>query len=92
MGAVNSSDRIATLYSLGTWFVSGIYVLIPCIKETVMMMTTMMMIIIMTIRSTYNVAVGRVRVTTVAMDMRQCVPFSVLSSNEIFRPAVNNTA
>jgi hypothetical protein len=26
MGAINSSDRIAaTLYSLGTWFVSGIY-------------------------------------------------------------------
>jgi hypothetical protein len=31
MGAINSSDRIATtLYSLGTWFVSGMYV---CIKE-----------------------------------------------------------
>jgi hypothetical protein len=28
MGAINSSDRIAaTLYSLGTWFVSGICVL-----------------------------------------------------------------
>jgi hypothetical protein len=27
MGAINSSDRIAaTMYSLGTWFVSGIYV------------------------------------------------------------------
>jgi hypothetical protein len=27
MGTINSSDRIAaTLYSLGTWFVSGIYV------------------------------------------------------------------
>jgi hypothetical protein len=27
MGAINSSDRIAaTLYSLGTWFVSVIYV------------------------------------------------------------------
>jgi hypothetical protein len=26
MGAINSSDRVAaTLYSLGTWFVSGIY-------------------------------------------------------------------
>jgi hypothetical protein len=26
MGTINSSDRIAaTLYSLGTWFVSGIY-------------------------------------------------------------------
>jgi hypothetical protein len=36
MDAVNVSDRIAaTLYSLGTWFVSGICVLIPCIKEIV---------------------------------------------------------
>jgi hypothetical protein len=27
MGTINSSDRIAaTLYSLGTWFVSGIYI------------------------------------------------------------------
>jgi hypothetical protein len=27
IGTVNSNDRIAaTLYSLGTWFVSGIYV------------------------------------------------------------------
>jgi hypothetical protein len=29
MGAVKSSDRIAAiLYSLGTWFVSGIYVVV----------------------------------------------------------------
>jgi hypothetical protein len=36
MDAVNVSDKIAaTLYSLGTWFVSGIYVLIPCIMEIV---------------------------------------------------------
>jgi hypothetical protein len=33
----------ATMYSLGTWFVSGICVWIPYIKETMMMM--MMMII-----------------------------------------------
>ena len=26
------------MYSLGTWFVSGICVWIPCIKETMMMM------------------------------------------------------
>jgi hypothetical protein len=27
VGTINSSDRIAaTLYSLGTWFVSGIYI------------------------------------------------------------------
>jgi hypothetical protein len=31
------------MYSVGTWFVSGIYVWIPYIKETMMMM---MMIII----------------------------------------------
>jgi accessory gene regulator protein AgrB len=42
MGAINSSDRIAaTLYSLGTLFVSGIYVSIPCIKEIVMMIIIM---------------------------------------------------
>jgi hypothetical protein len=36
MGTINSSDGItATLYSLGTWFVSGIYKY-PCIKEIVM--------------------------------------------------------
>jgi hypothetical protein len=38
MGTINSSDRIAAAlykYSLGTWFVSGIYVSIPCIKEIV---------------------------------------------------------
>jgi hypothetical protein len=46
MGTINSSDRIAaTLYSLGTLFVSGIYVQIPCIKEIVVMM----IIIIITI-------------------------------------------
>jgi hypothetical protein len=33
------------MYSIGTWFVSGICVYIPCIKET----TTMMMIIIIII-------------------------------------------
>jgi hypothetical protein len=44
MGTINSSDRIAaTFYSIGTWFVSGIYVYISCIKVIVM---TMMMIII----------------------------------------------
>jgi hypothetical protein len=49
MGTINSSDRIAaTLYSLGTWFVSGIYVYIPCIKEVVMMM---MIIIIIRLKS-----------------------------------------
>jgi hypothetical protein len=33
---MNSNKRIAaTVYSLGTMFVSGIYVQIPCIKEIV---------------------------------------------------------
>jgi len=34
------------MYPLGTWFVSGICVWIPCIKETMMMMMMMIMIII----------------------------------------------
>jgi len=40
-GAINNKDRIAaTMYPLGTWFVLGICVWIPCIKETKMMMIT----------------------------------------------------
>jgi hypothetical protein len=36
MGTINMSERIAaTLYSLGTLFVSGICVQIPCIKKIV---------------------------------------------------------
>ena len=35
------------MYPLGTWFVSGICVWIPCIKETMLMM--MMMIIVLII-------------------------------------------
>jgi hypothetical protein len=47
MGTINSSDRIAdTLYSLGTWFVSGIYVQIPCIKEIVSLPIIIIIIII----------------------------------------------
>jgi hypothetical protein len=49
---MNSNKRIATiLYSLGTLFVSEIYVQIPCIKEimTMTMMMMMMMIIIIII-------------------------------------------
>jgi hypothetical protein len=34
------------MYPLGTWFVSGICVWIPCIKEMTMMMMMMMIIII----------------------------------------------
>jgi len=37
------------MYPLGTWFVSGVCVCIPCIKETMMMMTMIMMIIIIII-------------------------------------------
>jgi hypothetical protein len=50
MDALNSSDRIAaTLYSLGTWFVSGIYVYIPCIKEIVVVVMMMIIIIIIVV-------------------------------------------
>jgi hypothetical protein len=50
MGTINSSDRIAaTLYCLGTWFVSGIYVYIPCIKEIVPLPIITIIIIIIII-------------------------------------------
>jgi hypothetical protein len=46
IGTINSNKRIvATVYSLGTLFVSGIHVQIPCIKEIMMMI-----IIIVTIK------------------------------------------
>jgi len=45
MDTINSNDRIAaTLYSLGTWFGSGIYVLIPCINEMMMMIIIIIII------------------------------------------------
>ena len=34
------------MYPLGTWFVSGICVWIPCIKENLMVMMMIMMIMI----------------------------------------------
>jgi hypothetical protein len=38
-GTIHNNGRIAaTMYSLGTWFVSGICVWIPCVKEKMMMM------------------------------------------------------
>jgi hypothetical protein len=47
MGTINSSDRIAsTLYSLGTWLVSGIYVYIPCIKDIIYLPLIVIIIII----------------------------------------------
>jgi hypothetical protein len=49
-GTINNKDRIdATMYPLGTWFVSGIRVWIPCIKETTTTTTMMMMMIIIII-------------------------------------------
>jgi hypothetical protein len=50
IGTINSNDRIAaTVYSVGTWFVSGIFVKIPCRKQPKMMMMMMMMMIIIII-------------------------------------------
>jgi hypothetical protein len=47
---MNSNNRTAaTLYSVGTQFVSGLKVQIPCIKEMMMMMMIMMIIIIIII-------------------------------------------
>jgi hypothetical protein len=49
MGSINRNNRIAaTVYSLGTLFVSGIYVQIPCVKEIMMMMIMIIIIIIWT--------------------------------------------
>ena len=45
------------MYYLGTWFVSGIRVWIPCIKETMVMMMMMMIIIIILIIIT--ISMGR---------------------------------
>jgi len=47
MSTRNSNTReAATQCSLGTWFVSGIYVQIPCIKEILRRMMMMMIIVI----------------------------------------------
>jgi len=35
------------MYPLGTWFVLGICVWIPCIKEMIMMMMMMMVVVVM---------------------------------------------
>ena len=48
-GTINNDRIAATMYSLETWFVSGTYAWIPCIKEKIMMMimiTTIIIIII----------------------------------------------
>jgi hypothetical protein len=50
MGTINNSDRIAvTLYCLRTWFVSGVYVYISCIKEIVSLPIIIIIIIIIII-------------------------------------------
>jgi hypothetical protein len=47
---MNNKDRIpATIYPLGTWFVSGLCVWIPCIKEKMMIMMMIIIIIIITV-------------------------------------------
>ena len=49
-GTINNKDRIAaTIYPLGTWFVSGIFVWLPYIKETMMIMMKIIIIIIIII-------------------------------------------
>jgi hypothetical protein len=54
MGTMNSNKRIAaTVYSLGTLFVSGIYVQIPCIKE-IMTMIIIIIVIIQKIRQQHS--------------------------------------
>jgi hypothetical protein len=55
-GTINKDRIDSTMYPLGTWFVSGILVWIPCIKETMMTTTataaatTTIIIIIIIIR------------------------------------------
>ena len=52
---MNSNNRTAaTLYFLGTKFVSDIYVKIPCIKEMMMMMMMIIIIIIIIIIQKVN--------------------------------------
>jgi hypothetical protein len=45
-GTLNSNRSAAILYFLGTWFVSGIYVSILCMKEITLMMMMITIIII----------------------------------------------
>jgi hypothetical protein len=50
MGHHKQQDRTdATMYSLGTWFVSGICVWIPCIMEKMMMVVIVVILIIIII-------------------------------------------
>jgi len=37
------------MYPLGTWFLSGIRVWIPCIKETMMMMMMMVVVVVVVV-------------------------------------------
>jgi uncharacterized membrane protein len=68
MGDINSSDRKATtLYSLGKWVVSGIYVQIPCIQQIVMIIIIIIIIIIisniLSLQRYYSVKASGCRLT-----------------------------
>jgi len=52
------------MYPLGTWFVSGICVWIPCIKETIMMMMMIIIIIIIILITYYLHACIHTYITT----------------------------
>jgi hypothetical protein len=45
MGSINSTEIATTFYSLGTWFVSGIYVQILRIKEIVTIIIIILLIL-----------------------------------------------
>jgi hypothetical protein len=59
------------VYSLGTLFVSGIYVQIPCIKEIITrMMMMMIIIIIITTTIIIIIIIIKIKVTQITMDNR----------------------
>ena len=59
---MNGNNRIAaTSYSLGTQFVSGISVSIPCIKEMMMMIVVIIIIIIIRRRIPYPLQICNLR-------------------------------
>ena len=68
------------MYSLGTWFVWGICVWIPYIKETMMMMMMMMMIIIIII-IIHNVDILQ---STVGAEMLRNIPYDESKTNSSF--------
>jgi hypothetical protein len=58
------------MYSLGTLFVSGIYIQIPCIKEMMMMMMIIIIIIVVIIQANTRVWKCRFRVVRMDKDMQ----------------------